>query len=335
MKNKILITGGAGYIGSHAVKNFLENGCDAVVLDNLVTGFKGAVDALSSLGNVKFYRGDLTNNDEVKEIFQKEGTFDAVIHFAAFLSVSESVQSPDRYFRNNIVGTMNLLDAMKDHGVKKLVFSSTCAVYGESDYLPIDEEHPTKPTNPYGETKLAVEKMIKWYGVAFGLKYVILRYFNVCGASPDGIIGDAKKPSVHLMQNIVKGALGLDKFNLTYSKVNTPDGSPIRDYVDVNDLIDAHYLAYKYLSGDNASEVINLGTGKGNSVEEIVKEVEKILGVTMPRDFGEARKGEYAAVYANYSKAKELLGWEPKRSLKDSVEYLLKWYKGHPKGFEN
>ena len=332
---KILITGGAGYIGSHAVKHFVEKGHDVVVFDNLVKGFKGAVDEVSKLGNVWFYRGDLTNISEIEDVFEKEGTIDAVIHFAAYLSVSESVSSPDQYFRNNVVGTMNLLDTMTKHNVKKLVFSSQCAVYGESDYLPLDENHPTRPTNSYGQTRLAVEKMIKWYDQAVDIKHIILRYFNVCGASTDGIIGDAKTPSVHLMQNVVKGALGLDKFNLTYSKVDTPDGSPIRDYVDVNDLIDAHYLAYLYLNKDGQSETLNLGSGKGYSVEEIVKEVEGILGVTLPREFGEPRQGEYAAVYANYALAKELIGWEPKRSMKESVESLVKWYKAHPKGFEN
>lgn len=324
---KILITGGAGYIGSHCTKQFLEKGYKVVVLDNLSTGFQKTIDKLKSLGDVSFYNVDLTDEKALHDVFMQEENIEGVVHFAAKLSVSESMEQPDAYFKNNVAGTMNLLEEMFSHNIKNIVFSSTCAVYGESEYLPIDENHPMHPTNPYGESKRIVESMLAWYHKAFGFNYVALRYFNVCGASEDAEIGDAKQPSVHLMQNAVKGALGLSEFKLTYSKVDTEDGSPIRDYVDVNDLVDAHMKAYEYLLNGGESEAFNLGTGEGNSVEEIINKVEEILDVELPRDKGAERQGEYAAIFANYSKAKDLLGWEPKRTLHDSVQSLVDWYK--------
>ncbi len=214
-----------------------------------------------------------------------------------------------------------------------MVFSSTCAVYGENEYTPVDEKHPTNPTNPYGESKLMVEKMIEWYSKLKGLNYVILRYFNVCGASDDGEVGDSKNPSVLLMQNAVRGALGIDSFQLTCPKVDTPDSTPIRDYINVVDLNEAHIKALEYLESGGKSEIINLGTGTGNSVLEIVEKVEEITGKKLPREKGEERKGEYAQMYADISKAKSVLDWEPARSIEDSVKSLVKWYTDHPHGW--
>lgn len=323
---KVLITGGAGYIGSHCAKLFIENGYEIVIIDNLSTGHQHTIDQLKKIGNICFYNADLRDEKSVKEVFNKEQDIQGVIHFAAKLSVSESMYQPGEYFKNNVGGTMNLLEAMISNNITNVVFSSTCAVYGESDYLPIDENHPTNPTNPYGESKIIIEKMLDWYHKAFDLNYVALRYFNVCGASEDGLIGDAKKPSVHLMQNAVLGALNLKEFKLTYSTAGTEDGSPIRDYVDVNDLVEAHLKAYEYLVSGGKSDVFNLGTGKGNSVEEIICKVEEITNVKLPREKGEERKGEYAAIYANFDKAKAKLGWKPERSLEKSITSLITWY---------
>lgn len=326
MKSKILITGGAGYIGSHAVLRCIKEGHEVIVIDNLSTGHQATIETLKKQGHIKFYKADLKSFEEINKVFEKEKNIECVLHFAALCSVGESVQYPEKYFENNVTGSINLLKAMRKAGITKLVFSSTCAVYGESQYLPVDENHPTNPTNPYGETKLMIEKILKSYEQPYDFNYVALRYFNVCGASKTGIIGDAKNPSPHLMQNAVKGALGKSDFQLTYSQVNTPDKSPIRDYVDVNDLIDAHHKAYKYLTQNKQSQTINLGTGKGFSVLEIVEKVEEILETKLPRNKGETREGEYAAVYANYNKAKEILNWEPKTTLEESVHSLVKWY---------
>ena len=224
---------------------------------------------------------------------------------------------------------------MIEFNVKKIVFSSTCAVYGETQYTPVDENHPTNPINPYGESKRMTEKIIEWYGKLLRVNYFILRYFNVCGASDDGEIGDSKKPSVLLVQNAVRGVLGVEKFYLTCPKVKTADGTPIRDYVNVVDLNEAHLLAVEKLLNDgNSFEIINLGTGTGNSVLQIVEEVEKITGKKIKRVFGNTRAGEYAKIYASIEKAKKVLGWRPKRTIEDSVKSLIKWYKKHPKGWE-
>jgi UDP-glucose 4-epimerase len=311
---------------------FLENGYKVYVIDNLHRGYKQAIETLAQFGDLEFENLDLRQADALKH-YLKDKKIDSVLHFAALCLVTESMEQPETYFNNNVVGSLNLLEAMRENGCNNLIFSSTCAVYGESHYLPVDENHPKTPTNPYGESKLMVEKMIEWYGKIHNLNYLVFRYFNVCGASEDGKTGDSKKPSVLLLQNAVRGAMGIQQFEITCPKVDTPDGTPIRDYVDVNDLVYAHYLGHQYLLNGGNSDFINIGTGKGFSVEEIVKSVENIMNVTLPRKQGESRKGEYAAVYASYEKAKKLLSWEPQRSLKDSVESLEKWYKTHSNGY--
>jgi len=330
----ILITGGAGYIGSHAVKLFIEKGYKVVVVDNLFRGYKQAIEILGKYGDLDFIQADLKNKSEIDQVFETH-KIDAVLHFAALCLVNESMEKPEMYFENNILGSLNLLETMRTHNVNKLIFSSTCAVYGEAQYLPIDEQHPLNPTNPYGESKLAVEKIIKWYGIAHNMKYAILRYFNVCGADDTSEIGDSKKPSQLLLQNAVRGALNIEPFYLTCPKVDTPDGTPIRDYIDVNDLVEAHYLALKYIEDTNSSDIFNIGNGKGYSVKEIVKSVEKILNVSIKENHAEARKGEYAKVYANNTKAVEKLGWTPKRELTNSVQNLKSWYIKFPKGYDH
>ncbi|RJR27963.1 UDP-glucose 4-epimerase GalE [candidate division WWE3 bacterium] len=332
-KKPVLITGGAGYIGSHAAKLFLEKGHKVVILDNLFRGYQGAIDVLKKYGDVDFHKIDLRNSEEVDALFDQY-EFDSVLHFAALCLVSESMEKPEEYFKNNVYGSLNLFEAMRHHNVRNLVFSSTCAVYGESEYLPLDEKHPKNPTNSYGESKLIVEQMLKWYDRVHDFRHVTFRYFNVCGAAPDGTIGDSKRPSVLLVQNAVRGALGIEDFKLTCPKVETPDGTPIRDYVDVNDLVEAHFLAYEYLLNGGSSDALNLGSGNGISVLEIISQVENILGTKIEVNHGVARKGEYAKVYASYNRAKEKLGWNPKLSLKDSVNALVAWYRDHPRGYD-
>jgi UDP-glucose 4-epimerase len=332
----ILITGGAGYIGSHAVRLLLENGEKVMVIDNLYRGYKQAIETLQEKygqDNLLFFKADLRNFAEIDEIISKTKP-EAAMHFAALCLVNESMEKPTEYFENNVGGTINLLKSLEKNEVKYLVFSSTCAVYGESQYLPVDEKHPTNPVNPYGESKLISEKIIKWESELKGLKYVVMRYFNVSGASSDGLIGDSKRPSQLLMQNAVRGALGIEEFKLTCPKVDTKDGTPIRDYIDVEDLVAAHVQALNYLKNGGDSEVFNLGTGKGNSVLEIVEAVKKSTGVNFPMTQGDARKGEYAEIYANNEKAKKILNWTPRKSLAQGVESLVKWYKKHPKGWD-
>lgn len=331
-KKTILITGGAGYIGSHAVKRFLEEGYAVVVFDSLYRGYEQAIDILKGHGDCTFVKGDLRNKEDVEKLFS-EHKVDGVIHFAALCLVDESMKQPELYFENNVLGSLNLLRAMQGK-TEKIIFSSTCAVYGETVYLPVDEKHPTNPANPYGESKLMVEKMIKWYGELHGLHYVILRYFNVCGADSNGEIGDSKKPSMLLMQNAVRGAMGIEEFAYTCPEVKTPDGTPIRDYIDVEDLVEAHLAAFKYLDNQGQNTILNLGNGKGYSVKEVVSEVEKVFDKTLEKKKTTPRQGEYAAIFADNSLAKKVLQWEPKKSLNDSISSLQKWYEKFPNGYD-
>lgn len=327
----ILVTGGAGYIGSHAVRRLLEKGERVAVMDNLFRGYRQVIEVLEEKyggDNLVFYEIDLRDKKKLAEL-TREIRPEAVMHFGALCLVSESMEKPSLYFDNNVGGSLSLFEAMLKAGVKNLVFSSTCAVYGESRYLPVDEKHSLFPTNPYGESKLMVEKMLKW----LDLNWVIFRYFNVAGAAEDGLIGDSKKPSQLLVQNAVRGALGIEEFKLTCPKVKTADGTPIRDYVNVEDLVEAHVMAVDYLKEGGKNEIFNLGTGRGNSVLEVIERVKEITGAEFKVARGEERKGEYGAVYANIDKVGRVLGWKPQRSLKESVESLVRWYKRRPGGW--
>lgn len=333
---KVLVTGGAGYIGSHAVKLLLEKKTPVIIIDNLSRGYQQPIKLLQKkFGKkyLKFYQVDLKDFNSLEKILRKEKP-EAVIHFAALCSVDESMEKPEEYFENNVFGSLNLLKAIAKDKINNLVFSSTCAVYGESQYLPVDEKHLLKPANPYGESKLMVEKIIHQFGKVHGFNYVILRYFNVAGAASDGSIGDSKKPSQLLIQNAVRSVLGIESFKLTCPRVKTKDGTPIRDYINVEDLVEAHLVALNYLHRDGKSDVFNLGTGKGYSVLEIVEQVQKITGKKFPLKKGKTRKGEYAEIYADIKKAKEILGWKPKKTLKDTILSLVKWYQKHPQGWE-
>lgn len=340
MKKKILITGAGGYIGSVAVYLFLQNDYEIVALDNFSTGFRQPLQVLQEKfgsENLKVYEVDLTK--DLSPIFKKESTdgqvtFDVVVHYAASCLVDESMKQPEKYFRNNILGTLNLLEAMSEYKIKNIVFSSTAAVYGEPDSVPIIEENPTNPINVYGESKLSAEKIIRWYGKLKNIQYCILRYFNVCGASDDGVIGDSKKPSTLLVQNAVRGAMGIEQFFLTCPEVDTEDKTPIRDYINVVDLNEAHLKAIEYLIKGGKSEIINLGTGTGNSVGEIIEKVQVLTKVKFEVGKSAPREGDPAKLIASIEKAKKILKWQPGRTIEDSVRSLVKWYNNHPHGWE-
>src|SRR3989344_277534 len=339
---KILVTGAGGYIGSVASYLLLQNGYEVIGLDNYSTGYKQPLKILQEkFGKEKFRYYEVDLKDNISLVFQQESkygsgvSFDAVIHYAAHCLVDESMKEPAKYFRNNILGTLNLLETMMKEGVDRLVFSSTAAVYGEAEKVPIMESSNVKPINVYGESKLGVEKIIEWYGRLKNLNYVILRYFNVCGASDDGQIGDSKKPSTLLVQNAVRGALGIEKFYLTCPEVDTPDKTPIRDYINVIDLNEAHLKALEYLLSGGKSEVINLGTGTGNSVLEVVNQVKKLTGVEIPIEKANIRQGDDAKKIADIKKAEKVLAWKPSKTIEDSIKSLIIWYKIHPSGWES
>lgn len=323
----ILITGGAGYIGSHTALNFLDSGLDVVIFDNLENGHIEIINSLKNIGNVAFEKGDLRNIDDIDRVFSKY-KIDAVIHFAAFALVGESVENPAKYYRNNVVGTLNLLDTMVKHNVLKVVFSSTCATYGEPQYTPIDENHPQNPINSYGSSKLMVEMIMKDYDRAYGLKSIRLRYFNVAGCDEQTRIGEWHEPETHLIPNILKSVTDKNKkFKIFGDDYNTKDGTCIRDYVNVEDLAQAHKLAYEYLMRENKSDVFNLGTEKGDSVKTVFRECEKVLNRKIPVEIVERRPGDPAILYANANKAKSVLGWKPERTLADSISSAYEWEK--------
>ncbi|WP_026487189.1 UDP-glucose 4-epimerase GalE [Caldanaerobius polysaccharolyticus] len=325
----ILVTGGAGYIGSHMVYLLSQKGFDVVVLDNLEKGHRAAV-----MG-AKFYQGDLRDKELLDRIFA-ENDVEAVIHFAAASLVGESMENPLKYYFNNVYGTMCLVEAMIKHGVKKLVFSSTAAVYGEPKNIPIMEEDPTVPTNPYGETKLAIEKMLKWADMAYGLKYVSLRYFNVAGAHCDGVIGEDHQPETHLIPIVLQVALGKrDKVVIYGDDYDTPDGTCIRDYIHVLDLCEAHLLALKYIQQKGKSDVFNLGNGMGFSVKEVIDKAQKVVGRNIRYEVGKRRPGDPSILVASDKKAKEVLNWEPKySSLETIIDTAWKWHSAHPDGYD-
>jgi UDP-glucose 4-epimerase len=334
MDKKILITGAGGYIGSVATDLFLAKGYEVVAVDNFQTGYRQPLELLKKKYPDKFHYYEADLKDNLSPIFEKETNIVSVIHYAASCLVDESVKDPGKYFLNNVAVTANLLSTMDKYNVKNIIFSSTCAVYGEAQYYPIDEKHSLRPTTPYGASKKMAEEVIQWFGKLKNFNYLILRYFNVCGATVDGSIGDSKKPSTLLVQNLVRGALGIEKFFLTCPEVDTPDKTPIRDYIDVIDLNEAHLKAMEYLDSNGKSDVINLGTGMGYSVLEVVDQVRKLTGAEIPIEKANTRQGDDAKKIADIKKAKAVLGWSPKRTIKDSVESLIKWYKTHPNGWE-
>lgn len=303
----ILICGGAGYIGSHNVVNFINKGESVVVVDNLQTGHKEAVHPAA-----KFYEGDIRDADILNKIFS-ENEIEAVIHFAADALVGESMINPLKYFNNNVYGMQILLECMVKNGIDKIIFSSTAATYGEPERVPILEEDKTFPTNPYGESKLMMEKMMKWVNLVHGIRFISLRYFNAAGDSLDVSIGEEHDPETHLIPLILKVPLGKrDHITVYGGDYPTPDGSCIRDYIHVLDLADAHYLALKYLREGGESNIFNLGNGKGFSVKEMIVAAEKVTGQKIKTVIGERRPGDPAVLVASGEKAKKILGWSPK-----------------------
>ncbi len=325
----ILVCGGAGYIGSHMVAELLEKSEDVVILDNFEKGHRDAV-----LGG-KLYEGDLRDRDILDKIFT-ENKIEAVIDFAAYSLVGESVQEPLKYFQNNIGSTINLLEAMKDYNVKHIVFSSTAATYGEPENIPILEEDKTFPTNPYGESKLAVEKILKWCDRAYGIKYTVLRYFNAAGAHVSGKIGEDHRPESHLIPIILQVALGQrEKIMIFGDDYNTEDGTCVRDYIHVSDLASAHLLALNRLRNGGESKIYNLGNGKGFSVKKVVEVTRKVTGKEIKAEIAERRAGDPAVLIASSDKAKEELGWQPKYNyLETIIETAWNWHKNHPNGYE-
>lgn len=325
---KILVCGGAGYIGSHMVKELQENNEEVVVLDNLQ---KGHIEAVK---DVAFYKGDLRDRSILNKVFS-ENKIDAVIDFAADSLVGESVVEPLKYFQNNIGSVLSLLEAMRDYEVSKIVFSSTAATYGEPQSIPIVEDDKTFPTNPYGESKLAVEKILKWCDNAYGIKYTALRYFNAAGAHIDGTIGEDHTPESHLIPIILQTALGIrEKMVIFGDDYSTEDGTCVRDYIHVSDLANAHLMALKRLNMGKASTICNLGNGTGFSVKEVIDTARKITGRNIRADIAPRRAGDPAVLIAGSNRAMEELNWKPRyNSLEKILETAWTWHLNHPKGY--
>lgn len=328
-KMSILVCGGAGYIGSHMAAELLERGKEIVVLDNFEKGHKSAV-----LGG-KVYQGDLRDENAVDKVF-KENNIESVIDFAAYSLVGESVGEPLKYFENNVVGTLNLLKSMRKYEVKYIVFSSTAATYGEPKNIPIFEDDSTYPTNPYGESKLTVEKLLKWSDRAYGIKYAALRYFNAAGAHISGLIGEDHDPETHLIPIILQVALKKrDKIFIFGDDYNTEDGTCVRDYVHVMDLANAHLLALDKIIEDGKSGIYNLGNGRGFSVKEVIEVSRKVTGQKIKAEIAPRREGDPETLIASSKKAEEELNWKPKyNSLETIIDTAWKWHKDHLNGFE-
>lgn len=323
----ILVTGGAGYIGSHCVMALLEKGYNVVIFDNLSTGHIETVENLKQYGKVEFVQGDLLNKQDLDKIFENR-QIDAVIHFAAVALVGESVENPQKYYVNNVCGTVNLLGKMLENNVKKIVFSSTAATYGEPNYIPIDENHPQNPINPYGMSKLMIEKIMDDYSKAYDLRSVRLRYFNVAGADSRSRVGEWHDIETHIIPNVLKSTFaGGKQFKMFGNDYNTKDGTCVRDYVNVEDLAQAHLLALNYLNNGGETNFFNLGTKDGNSVKEVFEACKRVTGKDIPVEVCPRRAGDPASLVANNTKAKQMLGWEPTKTLDDSIESAYKWEK--------
>lgn len=325
----ILVLGGAGYIGSHTAYEIIENGGDVVVVDNLQTGHQQALHS-----KAKFYKGDIRDKEFLDNLFERE-KIDYVIHFAADALVGESMENPLKYYDNNLCGTMVLLKSMIEHDVKKIVFSSTCATYGQPEIVPITENEKQSPTNAYGETKLAMEKMMKWTDYAHGLKYVALRYFNAAGAHKSGKIGEDHAIETHLIPLIMQVPNGQRKeIKIFGDDYPTKDGTCIRDYIHVTDLAKAHILAMEYLSKGGRSEAFNLGTEKGYSVKEVIEMSRKVTKHPIPSVIAQRREGDPAELVSASEKAMKILGWKPENSdLEEIITTAWNWHKNHPNGF--
>ncbi len=325
----VLIVGGAGYIGSHIVRELVKKGESVTVADNLATGFAEAVDKAA-----KLYVGDIRDTDFLDRVFS-ENKFDAVMHFAANSLVGESVKEPLRYYENNMGGAMSLLSAMQKFGVNKIIFSSTAAVYGDAGSDNITEETRTQPTNPYGETKLSMEKLFYWVSRASDMRYVSLRYFNACGADESGELGEAHNPETHLIPRVLKAGIAGEAVSVFGTDYETRDGTCVRDYIHVTDLAQAHILALSYLMDGGESDIFNLGNGNGFTVSEIISASERVIGKEILKTYGERRPGDPPYLVASGEKAKKILGWKPQfTDVEKIIETAYKWHKSHPNGYE-
>jgi len=325
----ILVTGGAGYIGSVAVEDLYKKGEKVIVLDNLVYGHRQAVDE-----NIPFYEGEIGDRELIEKILS-EHKIEACMHFSAFAYVGESVEKPQKYYENNFIQTINLLNVLIENNTKKFIFSSTCATYGEPQYVPIDEKHPQNPVNPYGWSKFMTERVLADYDKAYGLKFVALRYFNACGASEK--CGEHHDPETHLIPLILFAAQGRrDAISIFGDDYPTPDGTAIRDYIHINDLSQAHLLALDYLRGGGSSEFINLGNGGGYSVKEVIEAARKVTGKTIEAKLAPRRAGDPSRLVANAAKAHEVLGWNPQfPEIEKIIESAWKWHEANPEGYES
>ncbi len=330
MSKKVLVTGGCGYIGSHTVRELQRQNYEVIIFDNLLKGHR------QSVQNAPVIVGDLLDPAAIADVFRAHPDISGVIHFAAYIEVAESMEQPGKYFQNNIQGCVNLLDAMTVAGVKHLVFSSTCAVYGTPEIVPVTEEETLKPESVYGASKHMAEEVMAWYDQLKGLKFTSLRYFNASGSSFDGRIGDDYKPSARIIPSLIEYVLGQrPHFYIHGDDYPTADGTNIRDYVHVNDLASAHIAALDYLWNGGNSMAFNLGTGKGSSNMEIVNLVREFSGQDFEIEIGPRRPGDAIAIWADNTRAREVLGWEPRYGLREIVETDWQWHTTHPNGFES
>lgn len=327
-----LVLGGAGYIGSHTVDRLIEKGEKTIVVDSLVTGHRQAVNK-----DAKFYQGDIADKDFMRQVFKENSDIDAVIHFAAYSLVAESMKKPLKYFDNNTAGMVKLLEVMNEFSIDKIVFSSTAATYGILEEVPIKETTPQNPINPYGESKLMMEKIMRWADEAYGIKFVPLRYFNVAGAKPDGSIGEDHMPETHLLPIVLQVAMGKrDKLQIFGDDYNTPDGTNIRDYVHPLDLADAHILAVDYLKAGNPSTAFNLGSSTGFSNREILEAARKVTNKEIPAEIAPRRGGDPDVLVASSTKAREVLGWKLQfDDISKIIETAWKWHTLHPEGYQD
>lgn len=323
----ILVTGGAGYIGSVVVNDLVTAGHTPVVIDNLVYGHRDSVPE-----GVPFYEGRIGDGDLVRSIIH-EHQIDACMHFSAYAYVGESVEQPEKYYQNNVVETLHLLDVLMENDVKKIVFSSTCATFGEPQYTPIDEKHPQNPTNPYGWTKFMIERVLESYDKAYGLRFVALRYFNACGATVG--CGEDHDPETHLIPLVLFAAQGrIPHVSIFGDDYPTPDGTAIRDYIHVSDLSNAHLLALDHLKGDGSSECINLGNGNGYSVMQVIEAARKVTGLPIHAKMAPRRAGDPSKLIGDATKARSLLGWHPLiPELERIIESAWKWHQQNPNGY--
>lgn len=325
----ILVLGGAGYIGSHMLKRLREAGEPHLVFDNLEQGHEAA------LQGSPLFKGDLRNRDDLRRVFAENPAIDVVIHFAAYIAVGESVQKPGMYFENNTVAVLGLLEEMREAGINKIVFSSTAAIFGEPQYVPIDEKHPKNPASPYGDSKLFVEKIFEAFDTAHGLKSVALRYFNAAGADPEAKIGEDHEPETHLIPVAILAAMGkkpaLKLFGTDY---DTPDGTCVRDYIHVLDLAEAHLLAVRHLRDGGDSRRYNLGNGQGFSVRQVINTVSQVTGLPVPYEEGPRRAGDPARLIAASDAVRRDWGWTPKYpELETIVSHAWNWHHTHPSGY--